>query len=430
MDKDDILEDDFSAIDDESVTEMPQYTENAEEYDIFEGLEEKHEKHSRGIVFLILIIIAAVGIIIGLSYTNAGLIGTVKQHVSEMFEGTTKFFAGNTEPENKIDKALGKDNLEKETNVMPFENAANAEYAVVNGDVIAAGANYMAKFSSKGKIKWEKTTSIAQPLMDVCGEYIVLAEDGGRGICLFYEDKLLYSIQSASPIFTVDVSERGEVAVAVDKEFFKGGVEVFNKSGRQIFAWSSGTEYVIDAAISKNSRRVAVVLMNTDTKVVSNIQFFDVNKTEGYYTASFDKSAVFSADFIGNVLDVTGDNCIAGLGQDGRTKWYTEFGDKQMRSFGMDNRGNKIISTETNAVPSVAVYAESGNLLTQFETDETPDYVDIMGRSVLYNENRNIFFGVPGREREYTASMDIKELRIISSSAFLVVYNNSIEFIS
>ncbi len=430
MDKDDILEDDFSAIDDASVTEMPQYTEESGDDDIFEGLEQKHEKHSHGIIFLILIIIAAVGIIVGVAYTNAGFVGIAKQYVSEMFEGTTGFFAGNTEPENEVDKALGKDNLEKETNVMPFENAANAEYAVIDGDVIVAGANHMAKFTSKGKVKWQKTTSIAQPLLDVCGDYIVLAEDGGRGICLFYEDKLLYSIQSTSPIFTVDVSEKGEVAVAVDKEFFKGGVEVFNKSGRQIFAWSSGTEYVIDATISKSSRRVAVVLMNTDTKVVSNIQFFDVNKTEGYYTAAFENSAVFAADFVGNTLDVTGDNCIAGLAQDGRTKWYNEFNDKQMRSYAKDSRGNKIISMETNAIPSVAVYTESGGLLTQFETDETPDYIDIMGRSVLYNANRNIFFGVPGHEKEYTASMDIKELRILSSSAFLVVYNNSIEFIS
>lgn len=429
MDKDEILNKENPETDNFSDTEEPRYIENFKDYDIFEGLDEREKKRPKGIGFLIAVIVIAIVIISVFEYTNVGVIGLAKQYFSGIFEGTTDFFVKEKAPENKIDAALGNGNLEKETNIMPFENAANAKYASDSGDIVAVGANYMAKFTSKGKMKWETATSIAQPILDISGDYIVLAEDGGRGICLYYKDKMLYSIQAASPIFTVDVSAHGDVAVAVDKEFFKGGVEVYNKTGKQIFSWNSGSEYVIDAAISRTSRRIAVVLMNTDTRVISNIQFFDVNKTEGYYTAAFEKSAVFNADFVGSILDVTGDNCIAGLGQDGKTKWYNEFGEKQMLSYSIDSRGNKIISTEINAVPEIYVYAEGGKLLTHFEVSETPDYVDIMGRSVLYNSNRNVFFGVPGSEKKFTASMDIKQLKIIDSSTCLIVYNNSIEFI-
>ena len=41
-----------------------------------------------------------------------------------------------------------------------------------------------------------------------------------------------------------------------------------------------------------------------------------------------------------------------------------------------------------------------------------------------------IIFGKPGREQKYVGAMDVKGLKIIDSNTYLIVYSNSIEFVS
>lgn len=404
------------------------YTELTVEEDIYHGLDEKPKKKPifNLIIILIVLVVGITGVI---AFSNFRFITPIQRSIGNTFEKTTGFFA-EREEQNRIKGILQENGLEKETNVIPYENAAVSSYISLNSNVIATRANYIAELNKKGKVLWETATSVAEPLIDAAGNYIVLADEGGKGICLYHKNKLVYSIQAQNPILTVDVSSDGDAVVTTDKEFYKGAVEVFNKNGRQVFSWNSGSEYVLNASISESSRRLAIVLLNADEKVKTNIQFFDINKSTGYHTATFENSAVLSAKFIGNVLDVTGDNCIAGLKQSGSTKWYTEYKENQLLSFAMDLSGNKILTLETNAVPSIHVYAENGNLLTSFETEDTPGSVDIMGRNIIYNMSRDIYFGVPGKEKHFTASMDVKKLKIIDASSFLVVYNNSLEFIN
>jgi len=404
------------------------YTELPAEEDIYHGLDEKPGKKPIFYMVLVLIVLA-VGITGTVAFSNFRFLLPVRQYIGDTFEKTTEFFGGKIS-QNRIAGILEQKGAEKETNVIPYEHASNAGYISHNSNIIATRANYIAEFNRKGKIIWETATSITEPVTDASGDYIVLADEGGKGICLYYKNKLVYSIQAQNPILTVDVSASGDVAVTTEKEFYKGAVEVFNKNGRQVFSWNSGSEYVLNAAISEASRRLAIVLLNADNNVKTNIQFFDINKSTGYYTAAFENSAVLSAKFIDNVLDVTADNCIAGLKLSGSTKWYNQYKENQLKNYAMDERGNKILTLETNAVPSVHVYAENGNLFTSFETQYLPGSVDIMGRSIIYNMSRDIFFGVPGKEKHFTASMDIKKLKIIDATSFLVVYNNSLEFIN
>ena len=403
------------------------YTELTAQEDIYHGLDEKPKKRMFFPLMIILVVLAA-GIIGVITFSNFKFFKPVRQYIEDVFENTTVFFTGKEET-NRIKGILRENGLEKETNVIPYENAAGSKYVVLNSNVIAARANYIAELSKKGKVLWETATSIAEPLIDADGNYIVLADKGGKGICLYYKNKLVYSIQASNSILTVDVSASGDVAVATEKDFYKGAVEVFNKSGRQVFSWNSGSEYVMGASISENSRRLAIVLLNTDEKVKTNVQFFDINKSSGYHTTAFENSAVLSARFVNNVLDITGDNCIAGLKLNGNKKWYTKYKENQLVNFSMDMRGNKIIALESNAIPYLNVYAENGNLLTSFETEDTPGSIDIMGRNIIYNISRDIYFGVPGKEKHFMASMDVKKLKIIDASSFLVVYNNSLEFI-
>ncbi len=386
----------------------------------------KKRSHIMPVAGVLLVIIALAGVV---TFVNIPFMRPVKSAVGGALDSITEFFGVN-ESKNRIQSILAENGMEKETNVMPFENATIAQYSIVNESVVIASSNYIASYSKKGEIEWETATSVSEPILDTNGEYIAIADKGGVGICLYHKRKLVYSSQTENDILTMDLSAEGDVVVTTDKEYSKGGVEVFNKKGRRVFSWTSGTEYVMGASISDSKRRIAVNLLSAENQVASHIHFFDINNTEPYYKSHITNSAVMGMEFIDTTLDVTADNCIAGLKLDGDTKWMFEYKERELLSYRIDDRGNKIVSCEIDAVPYVHVFADGGKKLAEVELEAAAQHIDIKGRTVIYNEGRSIFFGSLGNEKKYTASMDVKNLRILNSDTFLIVYNNSIEFIN
>lgn len=397
--------------------------------DIYKDLDSRVKKRNVIPIAAIaaVLIIAAVFVI---TFADFKFTEPVRTYFSKLTVKITDYFDKSGADGNRIKGILEENGLEKQANVMPFENASGSVYGVTESGVITARANYISQMNKKGEVIWETATSISEPVLDVNGNYIVIADSNGKGICLYYRNKLAYSVQAENPILTVNVSSDGDTVVTTNKEFFKGAVEVFNKTGRRIFSWNSGSEYVMDASISPSTRRLAVSLLNTDENAKTNIRFFNIKDGKEYYTGTLENSVTLSSRFINGYLDITADNCIAGLKTGGETKWYEKFDENKLSGFAVDTRGNKIISAESDTAALILVYAEGGKLLTQFEVDTLPDSVDIQGRNILYNSGRSIYFGVPGKEKNFTASMDIKNLKIIDSSSCLVVYNNSLEFIN
>jgi len=397
--------------------------------DIYYDPDEKNRKKKNVTIVAVslAVIIAIIGVI---TFIDIPFMRPVKYAIGTVLEDITYKVTGESSATNRVKNILSAKGLEQETNTVPFDNAAGSEFVHTGSEIVVSSANYIAKYNKNGEIVWDSVTSIAEPMLDANGDFIVIAENGGMGICLYQKEKLVFSVQAENPIMTVDVSEEGDVVVATDKEYSKGAVEVFNKTGRRVFSWTSGTDYVMGAAISDSKRRVAVTMLNADEKARTFIQFFDINETEAYYKVLMNNSVVIGTEFIGTTLDVTADNCLAGFKISGDTKWSNEYSDGELEKYELDSRGNKIVSIEKEAVPYIHVYAESGDLISRTELGLTPDYIDINGRTVLYNQGRAVYFGTPGKEGKFTASMDVKNLKIIDSSSFIVVYNNSIEFVN
>ena len=100
-----------------------------------------------------------------------------------------------------------------------------------------------------------------------------------------------------------------------------------------------------------------------------------------------------------------------------------------MLAFSIDSKGNKISLIEQDNAPVIKLYSRSGNEKASFPVEEIPDYIDVSGERMLYNNTRMVIYGKEGRMNKYAATMDIKKLKIIDAETFLIVYSNSIEFV-
>ena len=347
--------------------------------------------------------------------------------ISEKFGQLFATDEGETLKMREENKAAGT-TYDNETYLIPFENASNSRFELLDSGVIIAKSNFIGRFNEKGETIWSSNTSVVNPILDVDGKYVLIAENGGTKVCLYEGDKLIYEADAQNTILNASVSSVGDVVVVTEKEFFKGAVEVFNKIGERVFSWSSGTNTVICADISPSSRRIAVAFLDSRNGINGSVQLFNVDESESYKNVEIPGTAIFNLEFTGETLNVFGDNRFVGLSVHGSVKWDETF-DGDLSAYAIDKAGNKAAVVDSHNVPLVLTYKKDGNGKNEFSTDELPDFVDINGKQLLYNNTRMILFGKGNKPQKYAATMDVKGLKIIDSNTYLIIYSNSLEFV-
>ncbi len=314
---------------------------------------------------------------------------------------------------------------------IPVEQAGESVFAEYNGGLVFAHANYMRLIDANGGTVWETDTLIVDPIIKAAGHYILLAENGGTKLCLYYDSKMIYSSDTEDSIITCDLSSNGDVLAVTNKASFKGAIVVFNKEGNQIFAWSSGSEKIMSAHISASSRRIAVSLLNTDSRAKSTVQFFDINETESFAQIIFEDTVLFDLQFVGDTVHAFGDNCIAGLNSSGGVLYDKRFENAEFTHYAMDDKGNKILIFDAANIPLINIYGAGETLRQQISAEELPDFADIYGNYIVFNSGRDILYGKAGGKQmaKFTASMDIRNLFLLDKSTAAIVYSNSIELV-
>lgn len=444
-------EDDFEEIESEAEEAPEEKTEEADNEEIKEEQsvaevavtassdeeEEKKEdkkkkKTKRHIITGALILMI---IVVLLVTVDTGFIGAYKRNVSKNV--TTIFhFLGIDIHRSETTKSNSKNTQKYRTSVkntvtVPMETAGRSVFVGFKGNIVSAYTNYMSLIGSDGSTIWENTTTIVNPILKTAGNYLLLAEKGGRKICLYNDSKLIYEIDTEDNILNCSISSNGDVIAVTERASYKGAAVVFNREGKQIFAWASGSDNIISADISPTSRRVAVSLLNTDDKVRSAVQLFDINEKESYAQVIFEDTIIFNIEFNGDELSVFGDNCIAGIHAQGGLSYDKRFDDVEFVHYGTDEEGNKILLFDNTNIPLINVYNRGATLKHQLSPEELPDFVDIWGKYIVYNSGRSIIYGKAGKSRleKYTASMDIKELMLIDNNTLVIVYSNNIEIV-
>ena len=398
------------------------------------------------------------------SMIDTGVIGTYKRNFATNVSGimrnmginlTPKAPKGTDEPLNDL-SAISEDSVSEDSkteqtkvkatpkpeereyntdvdfsNIVPFETASESKFAVYKKGIVCAKSNYICYINSSGKIEWEMNTSVIDPILKAEGDYILIAQKNGTKMCLYEDKKLLYDINTDANILSCGLSMNGDAAVVVNRQSYRGAFSVYNKSGDEIYSWSSGSHLVLCAVISKGSRRVAASLLNTDGKVKSTVMLFNINKEDSYASADFEDTILFNIKFVDETVNAFGDNSMIGMDTSGKVLFDKRFDDVEVTNYAIDDKGTKIMVFSSENIPMMSIYNSAGALKYTVTTQTQSDYADIDSYNLIYNDNRDIFLGKPNSRRvsKYTASMDIKDLVLIDSRTFVIVYFNSLEFV-
>jgi len=317
------------------------------------------------------------------------------------------------------------------SNIVALKSAYSADYAAYKGNVLCATVTNLYCYNPKGEILWNKEIQVSNPILCVADRYILVAEQNGVHFYLFDREKQVYAGIATSPIVSAAVSEHGDVVLTSQKAHYRGTVTVYNREGKEVFCWNSGSYGVLDADISPSSRTLAVSLMCTENGISTRIHFFHLDEAESYASCEYADTILFDLRFFSETLTAVGDNRIVGISTKGSEVWNRSFEDSILERYVLEDGGHKLCVLDHSNHSELLILNNRGSERSILEAEALPDFADIQSGYVAYNNGRDLIYTtVSGKDtKKYVCSRDIKKIILIDTGKVLIVYNSGLEFL-
>ncbi len=203
---------------------------------------------------------------------------------------------------------------------MDMSEAYNSTFIEYNEGFVKYNADGI-EYVVDGKTVWQQAFEMKNPIIDVCKEYVAIAEYHSNNVFIFSLDGLKGEVESSYPIISLEVAGQGVVALITEEESMNH-IEVLNKNGDQIAMGQtvlSGDGCPVDLSISEDGTKLMVsYLYLSDGIMQSRVAFYnygDVGKNEvdrlvGGFN-HYESTIVAKVEFINNDVAVAfGDDII------------------------------------------------------------------------------------------------------------------------
>ena len=150
-----------------------------------------------------------------------------------------------------------------------------------DGHVLQYGPDGAACADRKGRVNWNISYEMDQPIISISGDVAAIADYGGTTIYVMNTKKQLYTVSTSLPIHKVSASESGEVAAVLDDRS-KTWIRLYSKEGKEIAYFIRSMQengYPMDVAVSPDGKTICVSsLLMKDSEVISNLSFYNFGK--------------------------------------------------------------------------------------------------------------------------------------------------------
>lgn len=207
-------------------------------------------------------------------------------------------------------------NSTKDSEAYTYENGANQQFALMGDCLAVSSSTGLQVLDNDGSSVFRQVFSMKNPAVDSGDKHSVFYDIGGTALRL-YSNGQVKTLDVQNGIISVSMNASGYFALAAEESGYKGSVVVYNRDGEAIYKWYSGTGYVLDAAISPDSKSLAVLTADSSG---SQVHLFRLESEEETATVYIPNELVFKLSYTANnrfcVLSESSLRFFSGIGED------------------------------------------------------------------------------------------------------------------
>ncbi|MBQ2744991.1 MAG: hypothetical protein IJF37_05200 [Lachnospiraceae bacterium] len=333
-----------------------------------------------------------------------------------------------------------------------YETVENVEVTDTYNCSFYEFGDYMLRYSEDGlaylngsETYWNQAFQMKQPLLDVCNEYVAVADQKGNTVYICNTDSQQGKIETEYPIMDIDVSADGIVAAITGDESDVSHIEVIEKDGTKIAKGQtvlSGQGCPVDLSISEDGTKLVVSYLYVASGVIeSKVVFYnysEVGKNEvDRFVGGFDydKTMMAKVEFITNdIVAAFGDDKLVIYSMKQKPSIIAEIKvDKEIKSvfYNAEYMGLVIENNEAENPYTMVVYDLEGDMVSETKFNFMYKDIKIADESiVIYNDTSLKVYNVEGTLK-YEGEIEEGIASIITKKdySYYVVGPSSIKYI-
>ena len=324
-----------------------------------------------------------------------------------------------------------------------IQNGFGSKYTSY-GDMIVKYSEDGVSYLDRKQAIWNQAFEMKNPIVDTCGDYVVVAEQGGTEIYLFDDKGLVNKTESNFPIVKVEVAKQGVVAMILE-DAHTNYIDLIDKEGKQLV--TSKTElasngYPVDFSLSDDGTKLAVSYLYASGGIMQSkvlfYNFSDVGQNEvDRMVGGFNQYAstiVPTVQFLNNDVCVCiGDNIITiySMKQKPSIAFEQEITEEIEKVCFSDSYVGLVLKNTDNQHKEknkVLVYNAKGKEVMSEYIDELYDEVKIVENYIFtYNKNDFKLLTFSGQEKlVHSFNEDVVDIIPISFRTYYVVTNDKV----
>ena len=158
------------------------------------------------------------------------------------------------------------------------EDSAATKYAEFQGNLLKYSNDGATYTDLSNERIWTQAFELANPQIDICGDYLTIYDKGGTMIYILSPAGLLGSVETTMPVAQVSIASQGTIGVLMQKDK-AGYLAVYDRTGEALAQGAIHGEkggYPVAIALSKDGVKLAVSMLDiNDGNLKSTVAFYN-----------------------------------------------------------------------------------------------------------------------------------------------------------
>ncbi len=354
----------------------------------------------------------------------------------------TSLYLGNRNARLWINKnILKKDIGEEELPSIELSNE-NANVFAYGDKIAILEEGVLSIYNSSAKKVSEIQVSLANPMYEASGNYLLLADNGGTNFYLINNNDLQWKKEADGKISKITVNKNGAVGIVVTATTYKSIITMYDIYGKESFKTYLGTTLATDLAISNNSKYLSFIEINTTgASIISKVKTISVDKAKNQPKEAIINTYEFQSNVLAVKIKYNNDDVMlmtdSGLYnlKDGNTEKIDEitdiisFADIMLDDYFAEIKENNSKAIKADYELDFINY-DNQRINTYYFSDTIKNMI-CSGDKVALNFGSQIeFVNTRGNQiKKYTSLKNIKEIQM-TEKVVAIVFKDNVEVLS
>ena len=197
----------------------------------------------------------------------------------------------------------------------PFNHAGgdSASFAYLKDGILLASSNGANYYSVSGESYAQEVLAMEHPVLSANRACAVAYDAGGQALFVFRDRQEVFSLalDGDADLLSARVNEEGWLAVTAQASGYKGSVTAYNSAGSEVIQVNLSSTFTVDAAVSPDSRRLAVVTMGqSEGNFSSQLTLYAVDQEEPLFSVSLGNTLVLDMDYESDAIWLLGESAL------------------------------------------------------------------------------------------------------------------------